>query len=122
MFPGHFFGGGGGVKLSVSYPTTNLGNGILLFVWVVTFDLSDMGDPASSHGTASISRRGNIFVLCIFYSLCNKLQGNTFVLCIFYSLCNKLQGNTFVLCIFYSLCNKLQGNIFMFCIFYSLCN
>jgi hypothetical protein len=28
-----------------------------LFVWVITFDLSDMGDPASSYATAGIALR-----------------------------------------------------------------
>jgi len=47
-----------GVKLSVSHPT-----GVLLFVWVITFHLAGMGDPAVATVRPALSQ-GNM--LCIF--------------------------------------------------------
>ena len=36
-------------------PTPNLEDQVILFVWIIIFDLSGMVDPASSRTTASIA-------------------------------------------------------------------
>ena len=38
-------------------PPPNLGDRVSLLVWVITFDLSGMGDLISSYDTASIALR-----------------------------------------------------------------
>jgi hypothetical protein len=44
-----------GVWMSTSCPTPNLENwGVSIFVWNLTLDVSDLGDPASRYATASI--------------------------------------------------------------------
>jgi hypothetical protein len=34
-----------------------VGSSVCLFVWVITFDLSGLGDPASSYATAGLALR-----------------------------------------------------------------
>jgi hypothetical protein len=46
-----------GVGLSTPRPTFNWRARISLFVWIITFDLSDLGDPTSSYATAGIALR-----------------------------------------------------------------
>jgi hypothetical protein len=43
--------------LGLSATTPNLEDQGILFVWVITFDLSGMGGPASSYATAGIALR-----------------------------------------------------------------
>jgi hypothetical protein len=45
------------VRLSAPCPTPNLRARVSLFVWVITFDLSGMGNHTSSYATAGIVLR-----------------------------------------------------------------
>jgi hypothetical protein len=49
------FYGDGVVSPMPQHPTWR--TRVSLFVWVITFDLSGMGDPASSYATAGIALR-----------------------------------------------------------------
>jgi hypothetical protein len=44
-----------GVGLSAPRPTPNLEDQVFLFVWAITFDLSGLGDPASSYATTGLA-------------------------------------------------------------------
>ena len=46
-----------GVGLSLPHPTPTWSTRVSLFVWVITFDLSGLGDPASSCATAGLALR-----------------------------------------------------------------
>jgi hypothetical protein len=45
------------VRLLASRPTPNLEDQVSLFVWLLPFDLSGLGGPASSYATAGIALR-----------------------------------------------------------------
>jgi hypothetical protein len=43
--------------MGLSAPTPNLETRVSLFVWIIAFDLSGMGGPASSYATTGIALR-----------------------------------------------------------------
>ena len=110
-----------GVKLSVSYPTSIWGTGILLFVWVVTVDLFGMVDLAGSYGTATISLREIYLCFVYFIRYVINFRKIYFRFVYFILLCNKISEKyTSALYILVVYVIQFKRNILLLCILYSI--